>query len=87
VKYFPESTIVELMRKMFELSLGPHLLLGGDNARRSYWKAYGGGPGIAYILRSFVPRLISEGFSQQQVQQILVSNAASAFRFCERSGK
>ena len=38
VKYFPESTIVELIRRMFELSLGDHILLGGDNARRSYWE-------------------------------------------------
>jgi phosphotriesterase-related protein len=81
VKYFPESTLVDLLRKMFDLGFGSQLLLGGDNARRSYWKAYGGGPGIAYILRAFVPRLLREGFSDAQIHQMLVSNAASAFRF------
>lgn len=81
VKYFPESTIVELMRKMFELSLGDHILLGGDNARRSYWKSYGGGPGVAYLLRSFLPRLKREGFTEAQVDQLVTTNAAAAFGF------
>jgi phosphotriesterase-related protein len=85
VKYFPESTIVELLRRMFELSLGGHILLGGDNARRSYWKSYGGGPGVAYLLRSFVPRLKREGFTEEQVQQLLTTNAAAAFAFATRS--
>jgi predicted metal-dependent phosphotriesterase family hydrolase len=87
VKYFPESTIVALIRKMFDLGLEKHLLFGGDNARRSYWKAYGGGPGIAYILRSFVPRLLREGFTQAQIDQVLIANPSSAFQFsCKSAG-
>jgi predicted metal-dependent phosphotriesterase family hydrolase len=50
-------------------------------ARRSYWKAYGGGPGIAYTLEHFVPRLRNEGFSAKEIQQILVENPARAFAF------
>jgi predicted metal-dependent phosphotriesterase family hydrolase len=81
VKYFPESTLISLMRGMFEANLGSHVLLGGDMARRSYWKAYGGGPGIAYTLEHFVPRLRNEGFSAKEIQQILVENPARAFAF------
>ena len=81
VKYFPESTIVALLRRMFDLSLGAHVLLGGDNARRSYWKSYGGGPGLAYLRTSFIPRLLREGFSEAEVRQIEVANACSAFAF------
>jgi 5-phospho-D-xylono-1,4-lactonase len=81
VKYFPESTLIALMRAMFEANLGDHVLLGGDMARRSYWKAYGGGPGIAYTLEHFVPRLRNEGFSPKEIQQILVKNPARAFAF------
>lgn len=81
VKYFPESTVVELIRKMFEMSLGGSILLGGDNARRSYWKSYGGGPGIAYQLRRFLPRLRREGFCDSQIDQLVVKNAAAAFAF------
>jgi 5-phospho-D-xylono-1,4-lactonase len=79
VKYFPESTLVTLIRGMFESDLGGHVLLGGDNARRSYWKAYGGGPGMAYTLERFVPRLRSEGFTQNEIDQILIRNPAKAF--------
>jgi len=79
VKYFPESTLVTLIRSMFEVGLGEHVLLGGDMARRAYWKAYGGGPGIAYTLEHFVPRLLKEGFSGEQVSQMLIHNPARAF--------
>lgn len=81
IKYFPESTIVELIRKMFDLSLGSQILLGGDNARRSYWKSYGGNPGMSYILRSFLPRLKREGFSDDQIEQLSTHNAGKAFAF------
>ncbi len=81
VKYFPESTIIDLIRKMFDLSCGGNILLGGDNARRSYWKAYGGGPGVAYLLRSFIPRLKREGFHDEQIQSLFEKNPAAAFSF------
>jgi phosphotriesterase-related protein len=84
VKYFPESTIVALIQKMFELSLGGHILLGGDNARSSYWKSYGGGPGMSYILRSFLPRLRREGFLDEQIEQLSSRNASAAFAFATR---
>jgi phosphotriesterase-related protein len=85
VKYAPESTLIALMRSMFEANLGGQILLGGDTARRSYWKAYGGGPGIAYTLEHFVPRLRKEGFAEQQIEQVLIENPARAFGFASRS--
>lgn len=81
IKYFPESTVIELIVKMFELGLGHQILLGGDNARRSYWKAYGSATGLAYILESFIPRLQKDGFSQEQIDTMLIGNAARAFAF------
>ncbi len=81
VKYFPEITIVNLLAKMFELSLGAHIVLGGDNAHRSYWRAYGGGPGISYIFRKFIPRLKRDGFSDEQICALTVNNPAESFSF------
>jgi phosphotriesterase-related protein len=83
IKYFPESTLIALMRDVFEGGLGSQILLGGDTARRSYWKAYGGGPGLAYMLEHFIPRLQREGMHDEQIQQILVNNPAHAFAFAE----
>ena len=81
IKYFPEDSVINLISKMFELGLGNQILLGGDNAQRSYWKANGGGTGIAYILEHFIPRLRREGFQQEQIDTILIGNPARAFAF------
>lgn len=86
VKYFPESALLALMRGMFDAGLGGHMLLGGDTARRSYWKAYGGGPGIAYIAEHFVGRMRREGFSQQEIDSVLIHNPARAFAFVSVGG-
>jgi predicted metal-dependent phosphotriesterase family hydrolase len=86
VKYFPESTLLELMRNMFDAGLGSHLLLGGDTARRSYWKAYGGGPGIAYIMEHFCGRMRRDGFTQLEIDEVLIHNPARAFVFASVSG-
>jgi len=74
VKYQPEHVVVRLMRDMFEAGLGHRLLLGGDMARRSYWKAYGGGPGFDYLLARFTPRLRDEGFTDTELQSIWSEN-------------
>ena len=81
VKYFPENAIMDLISKMFELGLGGQILLGGDTAQRSYWKANGGATGIAYILEQFIPRLQKESFQAQQIDAMLVDNPARAFAF------
>jgi phosphotriesterase-related protein len=85
IKYLPESAVIDLMSKMFELGLGGQILLGGDTARRSYWKAHGGATGIGYIMEQFVPRLRKEGFSHEQIDTVLTANPARAFAFCEGS--
>ena len=81
VKYFPETVIIDLISKIFELGLGSQIVLGGDTAQRSYWKANGGATGIAYILEQFIPRLRKEGFQAQHIDAMLIANPARAFAF------
>lgn len=76
IKYQPETVIITLMRQLFEVGLGSQLLLGGDTARRSYWKAYGGGPGLDYLLAIFTPRLRIEGFTEAELGLIWEQNPA-----------
>lgn len=76
IKYQPETVVVGLMRQVIEAGLGPQLLLGGDTARRSYWKAYGGGPGLDYLLAVFTPRLRAEGFTEAELRMIWQDNPA-----------
>jgi len=60
-KYAPDSASVALLAAVAERGATGRLLLGSDLARRSYWPAYGGGPGLDYLLTRFVPRLRAEG--------------------------
>lgn len=74
IKYQPESLVIELMRDLFNAGLGDQILLGGDMARRSYWKAYGGGPGFDYLLAKFTPRLRDEGFTEAELEKVWHEN-------------
>ncbi|HEY59477.1 MAG TPA: hypothetical protein G4N92_02145 [Anaerolineae bacterium] len=77
-KYFPESHFVELVRKMVEAGFGKQILWGGDLSRRSYQTAYGGQPGLAYILTKFIPRLRDEGFDEDVINDIFIYNPSNA---------
>jgi 5-phospho-D-xylono-1,4-lactonase len=76
IKYQPETVVVDLLRRLFDAGYGDRLLLGGDMARRSYWKAYGGGPGLDYLLTTFDARLRAEGFGERELEAIWVQNPA-----------
>ncbi len=76
VQVQPESVVVELMRTVIQAGLGDRLCLGGDLARRSYWRAYGGGPGLDYLLTTFTARLEEEGFVEGELDAIWHGNPA-----------
>lgn len=43
--------------------------------------AYGGGPGFKYIITKFIPRLLDEGITQEQIDTIFVKNPARWLAF------
>lgn len=71
----------DLVARLVALGLGDQILLGMDAARRSYWRSYGGAPGMAYLLTDFAPQLRSAGLSESDVHCIFVSNPARAYCF------
>jgi 5-phospho-D-xylono-1,4-lactonase len=79
-KYWPDSTVVQLIADLAEAGLSGQLLLGGDTGRRSMIRAYGGGPGMDYVFARFKPRLERQ-LGRQLSQQIFVDNPARAFAF------
>lgn len=83
-KYWPDSTILELIAALVERGHGRRLLLGGDTGRRSSMRAYGGGPGLDYVFARFKPRLERE-LGTDLSQTIFVENPAHAFAFEPRS--
>jgi phosphotriesterase-related protein len=77
-KYGPDHDAVTLIASAVEHGYQHQILLGMDLARRSYWPSYGGGPGLRYLLETFVPRLKAEGLDAV-VPLLLVENPARAF--------
>ena len=72
---------LDLVVAMVAEGFGEQIVLGMDAARRKYWKAYGGTPGLAFLLREFVPRLTKAGLTGADIEKIFVSNPASCYAF------
>ena len=78
IKYRPDSELLGLIEAVVAEGHLDRLLLGLDLGRRDYLRAYGGGPGMTYLMETFVPRLRSR-IGPAAVDTILVGNPASAF--------
>ncbi len=76
VKYAPDSQRIELLRQLVEAGHLERIFISGDMGRASYLHAYGGGPGFEFLICKFIPRLLEEGFTQQQIDTIFVKNPA-----------
>jgi phosphotriesterase-related protein len=57
------------------------IMLGMDAARPTYWKSYGGEPGLSFLLNEFSEQLRQAGLSEADWQRIFVSNPAATYRF------
>jgi phosphotriesterase-related protein len=77
-KYWPDSTIVQLIGELASAGHSERLMLGGDTGRREMMRAYGGGPGLDYVFARFKPRLERE-LGAGLVEAIFVANPARAF--------
>jgi len=72
---------LDLIVAMLGAGFGSQIVLGMDAARRKYWKAYDGSPGLAFLLRDFVPRLKQAGLADKDVENIFVHNPARCYAF------
>jgi predicted metal-dependent phosphotriesterase family hydrolase len=77
-KYRPDSELLDLIERVADAGHLHRLLLGQDLGRRSSLRAYGGGPGMRYLMKTFVPRL-RRRIGDEAVDAILVANPARAF--------
>lgn len=75
IKYHPDSVLLDLIEGMFAAGQGAQLLLGLDLGRRDYFRAHGGGPGMRYLMETFVPRL-ERRIGADGVHQVLEANPA-----------
>lgn len=77
-KYRPDSDVLDLIERMLAAGHGERLLLGQDIGRRSMLRAYGGGPGLRYLMETFVPR-VRRRIGDDATDAILVANPARVF--------
>lgn len=61
------------------------ITVGMDAARNSYWRSYGGKPGLDFLMRTFRDELKNRGL-ESYWENLMVRNPASVFSFSEKSG-
>lgn len=71
----PDSAILDCIEQVAAAGSARRILLGGDVARASRYRAYGGIPGLDYLPTRFLPRLV-ERIGSELVQLITVQNGA-----------
>lgn len=78
IKYRPDSQLLDLIGAMVDAGHGDRIMLGMDLGRRDYLRAYGGGPGMRYLMDAFVPRL-RRRIGDEATDAILVANPARVY--------
>ncbi|MEA2549159.1 MAG: 5-phospho-D-xylono,4-lactonase [Chloroflexota bacterium] len=63
------------------------VMLGMDAARQGYYRAFGGQPGLSYLLREFSDAMEARGLGAAIRRAIFVENPASAFAFVAVEGR
>ena len=86
IKYRPDSELLDLIEAMVAAGHLDRLLLGLDLGRRDYLHAYGGGPGMTYLMATFVPRLCGR-IGEAAADAILSGNPARAFAWSPTEGQ
>jgi len=72
-KSWPDSVVLSCLLDTAQRGAAHRIVLGGDVARSTRYVAYSGLPGIAYLGKRFVPRLIEAG-GPDLVRGVLESN-------------
>jgi predicted metal-dependent phosphotriesterase family hydrolase len=55
-----------------------------DAARQGYYRAFGGAPGLSYLLREFSDAMDARGLTAAMRRTLFVDNPATAFAFLPR---
>jgi len=77
-EYVSDTARAMMLRRLAEAGYLDQLLVSVGLGPKSSWLAYGGGPGLRYLVESFTVVLMEAGFSAPQVRQILVDNPQRA---------
>lgn len=73
LNYCPDTFRVEALKRIADEGRLGQVVLSMDITRKSYMK-YEGGIGYGYMFESFIPLLKENGFTQSQIDRLLVDN-------------
>ena len=80
----PNGTL-QLIGWMAEDGLDDQIVVGMDAAKRGYYRAFGGTPGLTWLLDGFRGLLDAAGIDGSVVERMLVHNPARLFAFADRT--
>ena len=81
----PNGTL-QLLEWAVADGLAGQVMLGMDAARQGYYRAFGGSPGLVYLLREFSDELEARGIGAEIRRCFFIDNPARAFAFAEVDG-
>jgi len=81
LKYAPDSLRIEMLKMLIAEGFGKQILLSTDSGRQSYFKSYGGWPGFAYVLNTFIPMMQAAGISEEDIHALTVTNPRNFIAF------
>jgi 5-phospho-D-xylono-1,4-lactonase len=77
-KYAADEYRAVMLKRFADAGYLSQLLVSGDLARKSYFLAYGGAPGLRYLVERFPLILMESGLTANQVRALLIENPARA---------
>jgi predicted metal-dependent phosphotriesterase family hydrolase len=90
VKYHTDQVRIDCILNLVRRGHEDQVLISGDTARKSYYRSYGHGLGLGYIIETFVPRLREQADEagldgERLVQKFFVDNPKRCFAFKRKS--
>lgn len=80
-KYYPDCLRIDMIKQLIADGHVKQILLADDNGRQSYFRAYGGGPGLDYIPTVFVQMMLEAGINKENITQLTVINPRNFMAF------
>ncbi len=87
-KYGPESARINAIISLIKMGYLNQIILGGDTARKSYYRSYGYGLGLEWLLKRWIPRFKDECFrngldGEEITKKLLIENPKEYLTFKE----
>lgn len=79
-KYGPDSLWIDLIADLAAHDLAGQVLVGGDMAPRSMWRAHGGGPGMGWLFDGFLARVRTD-LGAPIADAVAIANPRRALRW------